>query len=272
MYEAKILADSINVNGDRLISFEITFPRIVLAEFNTHRVLSRNSASSRAIPIGKMLRRVQEDPFIPIWWGKNQKGMAAVEELAGEDKQEAMHRWLAARDQAISAVRHLQEVDVHKQIANRLLEPWLWHTVICSSTEYDNFFGLRRHKDAQPEIKRIADMMFEERRKSEPVFLKEGEWHLPLMPDIEELQLRLTEAQRAMVSCARCARVSYLTHDGKRDVQEDLNMAERLLASNHLSPFEHAAYATTRTDLDLGNFKGFRQYRKRIPNEAVFRA
>ena len=149
-YSAKVLADSISPDGVRLTTMEVTFPRIVLAEFNTHRMFSRNSASSRAIPVEKMIQRVLDDPFSPVWWGKNQSGMQAAEELSGEALRLARQHWLDARDFAISCVRLFQapEISLHKQIANRLLEPFLWHTVVVTATEWENFFALRCHKDA----------------------------------------------------------------------------------------------------------------------------
>ncbi|HMI94653.1 MAG TPA: FAD-dependent thymidylate synthase, partial [Polyangiales bacterium] len=156
---------------------QVTFPRIVLAEVNTHRALSRNSASSRAIPVERMLRRVEDDPFIPIHWGKNQKGMQADEFLDATDQIAAEEEWLRARDAAVESVRELLALGLHKQIANRLLEPWLWHTAIISATDWSNFFALRCHKDAQPEIQQAALMMRAARNASTPVRKYLGEWH-----------------------------------------------------------------------------------------------
>lgn len=290
-YAARVIADSISPDRVRLTTMEVTFPRIVLAEFNTHRMLSRSSASSRAIPVEKMLQRVTEDPFIPIWWGKNQKGMQAAEEL--EDEREdgtnprasALDKWLRARDQSVESVRRLQEVDLHKQIANRLLEPFLWHTVIVTATEWANFFALRCHKDAQPEIRVIAEMMRKLYQENTPSPMSYGCWHLPLVDDAD---LEATRAGRmadpyylAKVSSGRCARVSYLTHDGRRDPVEDVALADRLRASGHMSPFEHAATPIvdgetrqpfTADNRFIGNFRGWVQYRKMLPNEAVFQA
>lgn len=293
-YSAKILRDSISPEGVRLTTLEVTFPRIVLAEFNTHRVFSRNSASSRAIPVEKMLKRVEEDPFIPIYWGKNQKGMQAEQELSEWDQLMAKIEWLEAKDRAVEQVQKLLELGVHKQITNRLLEPFMWHTVIVTATEWENWRGLRCNKDAQPEIRRIADMMMELLDSSKPTPVKEGEWHLPLVFDYAELKeagYSLTDIIKICVG--RCARVSYLTHDGKRDPKADIELYERLLRSGHMSPFEHAARPMTRDDAQniiyeqikscvatplsvdpksvfCGNFRGWISQRKLIPGEAVF--
>ena len=83
-YDARIIADSMGPNGARVTTFELTMPRIVLAEHNTHRMYSRNAASSRAIPVEKMLTPIEEAPMLPVWWGKNQSGMQAREVLSDE--------------------------------------------------------------------------------------------------------------------------------------------------------------------------------------------
>jgi thymidylate synthase ThyX len=298
-YEAKVLKDSLSPDRVRLTTIEVTLPRIVLAELNTHRMFSRNSASSRAIPVKKMLERVKNDPFIPVWWGKNQKGMQAAEELAPGAKSLALAEWLLARDNAVATVERLQEgdIDLHKQIANRLLEPWLFHTVIVTATEWDNFWGLRRHPDAQPEIKRAADMMWDAYQASFPVAVGDGEWHLPLVEANEAFNLQvngMSIQDVCKVSVGRCARVSYLTHDGKRDPKADIELCERLAKSGHMSPMEHVATPMTRDQavkilrkpgvvgLDLldidartvfaGNFRGWVQMRKEVPNEDNFLA
>lgn len=276
-YACRILADSKNaVTEKRITTFEVTFPRIVLAEFNTHRMLSRNSASSRAIPVAKMIERVEADPFIPVYWGKNQKGMQAAEELSASGQESAKAVWLEARDMAVSQVKALAVgLDVHKQIANRLLEPFMWHTVIVTATEWQNFFNLRTDKAAQPEIQRIARMMEDLYLKPGPDLPKlkqPGEWHLPLVEyvDSQFLLQSYTDVEVARICSARCGRVSYLTHDGVRDPQIDLTKADELQKPGHMSPFEHAAQATPKP-LPSGNFTGgWAQYRKRLPNEAVF--
>lgn len=275
-YAAKIVADSISEAGDRLTTMEVTFPRMVLAEFNTHRVFSRNSASSRAIPIGKQIERVENDPFIPIYWGKNKSGMQADEELYDEDQKLAVQEWLRARDDAVHQARHLVSLDVHKQIVNRLLEPFMWHTVIVTATEWDNFFALRAHEDAQPEIRHIAKMMLSLHQKSKPCILNLGDWHLPLIqPDEYDGVFEYSEDARK-VSSARCARVSYLTHYGTRDLHADITLYDRLVSGGHMSPLEHIAtpeffsHPGGMSSSFHGNFRGWKQFRKFVPNESDY--
>jgi thymidylate synthase ThyX len=278
MYNAKILLDSISETGKRITTFELTFPRIVLAEFNTHRMFSRNSASSRAIPVNVMIDRVLENPFIPEKFPANYKGMQPNEYWEEGDYKYKLAKkvWLNACSSAIDYVRQLTAdgangIKVHKQIANRLLEPFMWHIVICTATELDNFFKLTTNEQAQYEIRRIADLMYDLYTKSgnynslnsnyfyETQKLMIGEWHLPLIyeedyeaihhylasitPDYNDNSYDGKEFDNIAkkVSVARCARVSYLTHDGKRDIEKDLELFERLRTSGHWSPFEHVA-------------------------------
>jgi len=269
-YSAKILADSVSPVGVRLTTFEVTFPRIVLAEFNTHREFSRNSASSRAIPVEKQIAKIMADPFVPIYWGRNQKGMQAEQELTQDERILAEANWLDMRDEAVRRARNLLDIGVHKQITNRLLEPWMWHTVIVTATQWENYFNLRCHPDAQPEIQRIAKMMRDLYESSSPVALQAGEWHLPLVEPGEVMELVGGGFDVKKVSAGRCARVSYLTHDGRRAPAEDALLCDRLLSSGHLSPLEHPAMALDTLQRN-GNFIGWMQLRKTLPGEAVFR-
>jgi thymidylate synthase ThyX len=282
---AKIITDSVSPHGVRLTTMEIVIPRIVLAEFNTHRALSRNSASSRAIPITTMVKRVIDDPYIPEQWGVNGKGMQAHGALEGSDAAQAEDAWLGARDSALAYVRELLVLNVHKQTANRLLEPWMWHTVIVSATEWSNFFHLRCHPAAHPAIRNTAEAMRDAMAASTPRELDFSEWHLPLV-DERDNGLRL--ADKIKMSVARCARVSYLTHDGVRDAQADIDLHDRLLDGGHMSPFEHVASPMTSGDIAdrwdhiagltgyridvtehfVGNFRGWVQYRKTISGES----
>lgn len=297
-YEAKVLADSMSPDGVRLSTIQVTLPRIVLAEFNTHRALSRNSASSRAIPVEKRITMIEEDPFVPEQFGRNQKGMQATQTLEHKEAVDARFVWLSAKEKAVGYARDLAKLGVHKQLANRLLEPFAWHTIICTATEWANFFALRCHPDAQPEIRKAAEMMREAMLLSTPKTVPYGAWHLPLIneDDIEEMkatvgaalfqspEVALPRLDAAMekwckVSIARCARVSYLTHDGRRDQEEDLKLYERLVTSGHLSPLEHVARPMEGTDLEgrvaeegaentfCGNFRGWLQHRKLVPGE-----
>lgn len=299
-FDAKVLADSVSPAGHRLTTLEATFPRFVLAEFNTHRVFSRNSASSRAIPVAKQLRRVLDDPYVPIEFGSNKPGMQAGPALTGTARDAAEAEWLAARDDAVRHVLGLitspeyvasyddlhacleaaqgslkeppaEWLNVHKQVANRLLEPFMWHTVIVSSTTWSNFFNLRCHPDAQPEIRLIATRMREAFERSVPTRLEPNEWHLPLVGEAEREETSSAE-ELAKVSVGRCARVSYLTHDGTRDLAADVMLYDRLLESGHMSPMEHVARPMTAAELEesewSGNFHGWIAHRKLIPGES----
>lgn len=265
-WKAKILADSITPLKSRLTTMEVTFPRIVLAEFNTHRMFSRNSASSRAIPIEKIIERVEKNPFVPFYWGKNQKGMQAYEELDPDLQRHSTNAWHRALVCAIDRARELNHYGVHKQIANRLLEPFMWHTVIVSATDWGNFFKLRCAPEAQPEIRNVALLMQELYNTHEPQEVLYGAYHLPLIFEEDWKLIGKDIAKAVKIAVARCARVSYLTHDGKRDHQADLDLYESLLKNRHLSPFEHVAVSTPRNAY-YGNFKGWIQHRKQIPYE-----
>lgn len=265
-YTATVLAHSEWEHGPPLITMQVTFPRFILAEFNTHRVLSRNSASSRAIPVAKRIQQVVDDPFIPETFGRNGKGMQAHELLEGEMAEAAENTWREACGAATYLASLLAELGVHKQLANRLLEPFAWHTVIVSGTEWSNFYNLRCHPDAQPEFRKIALLMRDVHKASKPQRLDRGEWHLPLVTDEDRRELHDGPVMRALVSAARCARVSYLTHEGKRDIAADLALAARLISAGHMSPFEHPAQACMLTT-SSSNFYNWTQYRKYIACE-----
>ncbi|MBV8149422.1 MAG: FAD-dependent thymidylate synthase [Candidatus Eremiobacteraeota bacterium] len=255
-----MLLDSIGPSGARLVTLEATFPRFVLAEFNTHRMLSRNSASSRAIPTAKLIERVENDPVLPLQWGRNQKGMSASDVLAPDEEERANRIWLGARDAAVVYARSLLELKVHKQELNRLLEPFLWHVVIVTATEWENFFSLRCAPNAQPEIHQAALAMRTaiDASRSLPVAL--GQWHLPLVQDDER---SLPVDVQKKISAARCARISYLTHEGKREIEKDVELYERLQTDRHLSPFEHVATPSPDDEFHA-NFRGWVQMRKEI--------
>lgn len=289
MYAAEILADSVTETGHRLTTFQITFPRIVLAEFNTHRVFSRNSASSRAIPVGKRIEAILESPFVPAAFGSAKRGMQAGDDLDQKAQDQCRAIWLDAMQDAVKWSRRLVEVGVHKQWANRLLEPFAWHTVIVTATEWANYWALRVSKMAQPEIFTVSEKMKELFDASEPEALRRGEWHLPLVGARYGDDLRgygdgpevskpvLTPEQWGVLvrlSVARCARVSYLTHEGVRDPSADQTLYDRLTTNGHMSPTEHAARPMWPAELSCGvwcgNFRGWVQHRKEIPGESVF--
>ena len=240
------------------IEVEGPYHNFVANGFIVHN--SRNSASSRAIPTAKLIERVLRDPAVPLEWGKNKAGMSATDVLPGDLAQEAERVWLGARDAAVAHAQGLLALDVHKQELNRLLEPFLWHTVIVSATEWANFFELRCAPNAQPEIRVAAFLMLEAMNASAPQTLDYGQWHTPLLQPDEHA---LDEETRRRVSAARCARVSYLTHQGLREIERDLELYERLRADRHLSPFEHVATPAPDGAFQA-NFRGWLQMRRDI--------
>jgi thymidylate synthase ThyX len=258
---ATVVLDSVSPAGVRLTTIEVTLHRFVLAELNTHRVLSRNSASSRAIPTSKQVRRLVEDPALPVEFGTNQRGMQAGEPLTGDAHDAALATWLEARDHAVAAAERLFELGVHKQVVNRILEPFMWHTVIASGTDWDGFWQQRCSPLAQPEIRVAAEAMRDAYDASRPTPLGDGEWHTPYVRDDER---DLDVGLRTRISAARCARVSYLTHDGRRDLAADEELYERLITADppHWSPLEHVA--TPAPDPVPGNYRGWRQLRHEV--------
>lgn len=291
MIKAKVIKDSTTEQGDRLTTMVVKMPRFVLAQFNTHRQFSRNSASSRAIPIAKMIEQVEDDPVIPVYFGKNKPGMQAEEELKGSEYLYAIAEWKNAKDNAVASAAKLMALGVHKQIVNRLLELWMYTETIVTATNWANFYALRNHKDAQPEIKEVAQKMLEAHEASVPELLKEGQWHLPFIN--EEDWKNLTEIvdenpnsefTLQKVSAARCARVSYLKHDGtKPSLKEDLALYDRLMGGEHkhASPTEHQARVpiegVDRVTVDNSifickhesNLKNWIQFRKLIAGENI---
>jgi len=262
MIEAKIVADSINPVGRRITTFVCTYPRFIHSEVMTHRVFSRNAASSRAIPVNKMIEKIVLQPAEPIYWGKNQKGMQANEEI--ENKINAINVWNESMLMAVEQAKKLLALGVHKQIANRLLEPFAHMTTLITATEYANFFNLRAHPDAQPEFQELAFQMLKAYASYTPNMLSVGEWHLPFAD--QYLNENLTTEQKLKIVTARAARVSYLNFEGNIDHQKDYDLHDQLLSSGHMSPFEHAAQCTDNHQF-YGNFRGWLPYRKTIPNE-----
>ncbi len=299
--QSEIIADSKNINGNRLTTYVLEYPRYIHSEVMTHRVFSKNAASSRAIPIEKMIEQIMVNPAMPTHWGKNQSGMQANEELDdiekiyrdpycyGENytaKELAKRLWLKSRDIAIEQVKGLNKLGLHKQIANRILEPWFHIKIILSGTEFENFFALRAHKDAHPDLQKLAFLMLEQYNKSEPKTLQPGEWHIPFgdkmdenkITDLSKEALKISKATspdgsvdvleiekiviRQKIAVARCARISYLNYEGKDDYEADIKLCDRLFGNipKHLSPTEHVAQALDNSE-KIGNFSGFKQYR-----------
>lgn len=290
---ARIIADSIC--HTRLTTFVVTFPRYLLAEQNTHKMISKSSASSRAIPIAKRVAQVRESPAGPVWWGKNRTGMQSTETLGDSSAAESI--WREASLSAAGYAEELAALEAHKQFGNRVLETFAHHTAILTGTEWANFFNLRCSEHAAPEFDLLATRMLRAYVESEPTSLNPGEWHAPFG---DRLPAGTSWEDRLLVSAARCARISYETHEGEFSVEKDLELARRLIASGHWSPFEHQGQAVNYfgitpaldasreghmdkswvfadlrrenalhdgRDVWWGNFRWWRQYRKTLPNE-----
>lgn len=260
----EILADSISPAGVRLVTMQCTFPRFILAEVNTHRAFSRNSASSRAIPPEIQIQKVLDDPFIPKF-GSRVTGMG--EGILDEQLQaKAQSHWLSARNFAVENAKALNTIGVDKSRINRLLEPFMWHTAIITATEFSNFFALRDNPAAQGEFQELAHMMKEVMFLSQPYDVRHGEWHLPLFSSVyEPHDWELAKK----LSVSRCARVSYDKQHEEESVEKSLERYDRLLQSGHLSPFEHVATPWV-GKVRCGNLRGWKSHRLEIPNESDF--
>jgi thymidylate synthase ThyX len=286
---AQIITDSISPAGIRLTTFQLRYPRFIHAEFMTHRTFSRNASSSRAIPVKKMIEDLRRDPAMPVFWGSNKPGMQAGDELDEVGIQKAKMLWIDAMNRAIWSAEYMIELGLHKQVANRILEPWAHINVVVTATDWENFYTLRRHPDAQPEIKTLADAMWEAQQASIPQLLVRGEWHQPYVTeqDLDPACEHQTDEYGYMevlnrISVARCARVSYLTHDGRETtVEEDLQLYDRLVGAQplHASPAEHQATPDNQigdTKPEIwdsshlhGNLRGWIQYRKTLVGEFI---
>lgn len=274
MITARIVCDSVSLRGDRLTTIELCYPRFIHAEFMTHRVFSRNAGSSRAIPVKKQLAGIRRTPAEPIHWGANQKGMQAHEELKGIRRWLVRQLWKRHRRQSTRTAWLMDKLGAHKQIVNRIVEPHNHITVLVSSTCWANFFALRYHVDAMPEIRELAHEMQLAMDYSTPDLLSDGEWHLPYITVDERANEKIGLATLLNVSVARCARVSYRLFDGRQTlIGLDVKLAEKLLGSKplHASPAEHQATPDTgmKNPNMWGNFHGWIQWRKSLPDEYV---
>lgn len=288
---AKIIKDSISPNRVRITTMELEYPRIIHSEMLTHRVFSRNSASSRAIPTSKMIELVENNPAMPVHWGKNQSGMQAKEELDDLNKEVVRQLWLEAAKQAVSIAKVMAASSAHKQVVNRILEPFQHMKVVVTSTEWANWEWLRNHPDADPTIHALAKTMKQARDESEPEILLHGEWHLPYVESkrnslfaernyFDENGEEITLEQARMVSASCCAQTSYRKQDGSVEKAEDIY--KKLVESKpcHASPVEHAATpiyedwqrGVTHEDWRgvqwSNNFRGWVQFRALIPDNA----
>lgn len=306
---AEVIAHSISSDDKEVVTFVLEYPRFIHSEFMTHRMISKNSASSRAIPVNKMIEHIKNSPAMPIHWGVNQPGMQASEEISQIEGVGGVKQWWT--DCANMVVGEVHEMSItfglHKQVLNRLLEPFQMMRVVATATEWDNFFHLRKHKDAQPEIHELANVMWEALQQSAPEQLKSGDWHTPFVSHSREVETeeivyyigdidtdsyqQLTLEQALKVSASCCAQVSYRKTD--TSLEKALDIYQRLVDSEpvHASPFEHQAtpivesegynrwneiwedgvtHADKYGNLWSGNFQGFIQYRQLIPNNVCW--
>jgi thymidylate synthase ThyX len=314
--KVEIIAHSQNTKGEEIITYVLTYPRIIHAELLTHRVFSRNSSSSRAIPANKMIDNIMNNVFVPIDWQRKHKGMQGSKYFESDLVSILNFAW---KDAALSAIKHARkfaENRVTKQLINRLLEPFSYITVIVTATEWDNFFKLRcpryelapgeeffskkdaenwmgpqpnnkefwrsaNNSQAEIHIQQLAELMWNARNESMPKQLKEDEWHIPfgdkinddiileeiaLEADVKKYNLKtaldIYQFYAIKIAVARCARVSYETHDGEINYKRDLDLYERLQSSEHWSPFEHVAKAMT--DLEYYSYVRGKQPRVEI--------
>lgn len=281
MYSVKIIEDSISTEGKRITTLQLAYPRYIHAELLTHRAFSRNASSSRAIPVAKATTIALTEMVEPICYGKNQSGMQASNELLkGTSLLRAQEIWRSMAETCARGAKELAELGLHKQWANRPIEWFSNISVVLTATEFDNWFELRAHPDAQPEIHQLALQMWDARHESTPTPLSSGDWHLPYVTAEERLHLDIEIVKQ--VSAARCCRVSYLKHDGSAaSIEDDLDLCNKLVGAKplHASPFEHQAtpdVITPGNRMEMahwknphlhGNFIGWIQHRKLIEDQ-----
>lgn len=290
MITAKVIKDSYYKNHKgttyRVTTLECEYPRFILSELNTHRQLSKNSSSSRAIPIKRMNSLIMDSNTQPEFWGKNHPGMQAYQELDQETIKLCERIWQQSKAMQIKAAQELSDLGLHKQIANRLTEPFHQMKTLITATCWDNFFNLRLHPTTQPEFRILAEKIELALAKSKPEKIETQDWHLPYI-DTQRIgnrqvysslgsELTLKEALMLSVSC--CAQVSYRNLD--LSIEKAERIYKQLIESNpkHLSPSEHQAqrplnidqwplgitHQTRSHEFYSANFRGFIQLRKLI--------
>lgn len=289
---AVIILDSISPDGSRITTFELEYPRFIHSEFMTHRAFSRNAASSRAIPVETVIENIKAKTALPVYWGKNKAGMMSSESLNPHEIEAAYLHWILARDNAIQSAKTLSKKDglnMHKQIPNRLLEPFQYIKVIVTATDYANFFALRNHVAAQPEIQVLAKKMQEAMFRSKPTLLLHDMWHIPYIKSKEYYQFKSTSKSQLffdvddneislndalIISASACAQVSYRKND--LDLEKAKRIYSSLIESKpvHASPVEHQArciyygYSEDSPFYDR-NFRNWKQHRSFIKDNVV---
>ena len=292
MYAAKVIADSVSPEGVRLTTIEIEYPHAIHKDIMTHRVFSRNFQSFRAYPPEKVIEKIEADPFIPEVFESRVVGMGQGDAIY--DQERALLRWMDHVNNSIATARSLMELDLAKAQVNFVLQDLTWIKGIITSTDWDNFWALRLAINpetdkpfARPEVYKIARLMKDAYDASNPESLDHGEWHLPYIGYHDQMMHswasgEIDWATLKKVSVGRCARISYLTHDGKRDWEKDIDLHDSLKTNGHMSPFEHQARPICGTPsrgghhkwhhewFQSGNLWGWHQYRKEIPGEANY--
>lgn len=275
--EVKLLEHSAHTYGlnTQIATFEVFIPRCILAEMNTHRIFSRNTGSTRAIPTKRSIQNIKDAPFIPFYFGENKKGMQSKTLMSPTKAFLAKQVWNTHRIFTLWCTAALAKLGLHKQWTGRLSEPHSYVRQVITATSFDNFFGLRIDKDAQPEIIVAAYLMRQQLSLSKPKSLSPAYstqshgWHLPYITESERQRFKNDPLFLAKLSAARCARTSYLTQEGAEpNIEKELATFKKLVNSDpiHASPLEHQAYALNSINDTSRNFKGFKQYREHYEN------
>lgn len=260
MFEVKLIAHSICAYTQKeILTWELSYQRFIHAEVMTHKMLSKNAASSRAIPVASVIDMVKNNPAMPIHWGVNQPGMQA-DEVFDEDEVEIVKGlWLTAAKNSAAVAELMTDMKVHKQVANRIMEPFQWMKTVMTGTEWANFFWLRNHPDAQPEFRELAQVMWNIYQSSVPVMLLPGDWHLPYFGEMgawfasnHNGGYSLEDAIAISMSC--CAQVSYRKTDDTLEkakrVVDRLNLGVDNTKPVHASPSEHQATPMEQGEVD----------------------
>ena len=268
MYNAIVLADSVSPDGLRLTTLQLRYPRFIHPEMLTHRVFSRNSSSSRAKSVARIISEIENDPVNPVQWGEEKKGMQAGGKIDENREKLAQMTWDDARKSAIAAARQMMGLRVHKQVVNRLLEPFVWIDTVLTGTDFENFYNLRCHPDAQPEMQKIAYMMRDAMDASTPSPVGIGYWHMPYLSGQPKENASIDNLLK--ISAARCARVSYSASGGAdRPEGVDIDLANHLVASQHWSPFEHQATPAPDALSPVDNLQGWVTHRRILETKAA---
>jgi len=254
-FHAEIIADSVGPDGQRITSFLRTYPHAIHKDLLRHNAMNFSALSFRAYPTAKLVRMLEEDPFVPEHFQEYAPGMNVGELLDPALERECRRQWLKAKDAAVAAAKHLMDAGVNKGHANILIQDFCWMTEVVTATEWDNFWALRANPPAnakpRAEVIKIASMMKDLYDASEPVYLKYGQPHLPLIRDDDLAEVadvaemdgeREAYDELIKISSGRCARASYLTHLGVRSLFADVELHDSLLTNHHMSPLAHQAW------------------------------